>query len=348
MKAVPMAAVPPDLLRRIRIDAAAHFKLIMEPVATAAWRIQTPYSRVLCIQLASAGWQQRVFAKLPRNALDPSSLLPAMMGKEFEILRALAAPDLSPAGAGTVEPLAHYADIPSLVTVEAPGVTLSKEYNHHARVISSGRARAALAQRVALCGQWLRYFHERTAAGVSGFDLEELVTYLQIRLNRLRQVTPPVLTAQEADGLLQAATRIARAIADDSLKVAGRHNDFASHNIIAGRDGGIRVLDFTMFDHGGHAFDVCNFWFELEMLKCDPGYSRELLSNLQATFLRSYGDMSPDVDAPDFLLARLRYTLNRLLNVLDNRRLVRWISPNWHRTLQVTKQWLRDFATQFR
>lgn len=353
MKSISLAAIPTELLNRIRSDAVGHFRLVSEPVASAAWQILNPYSKVLCIRLTSDEWSKRVFVKLPLKPIDPARLAHATklenssVRKEFEALRALApiaAPATSGAGACTVTPLAYYADLLALVTIEAEGRTLRAEYSRQTRLVSLPGARQSVVDRVALCGDWLRLFHASTSQGFGGFDLDELLAYNKTRLARLRKHAPAVISVDDEVGIVRAATKLAQSIPGRSLRISGRHNDFASHNIIACSGGGIRVLDFTMFDNGGNGFDVCNFWFELEMLKCDPSYSWQLLSRLQAVFLERYGGMDPD--APEFVLARLRYSINRLLNSVTDERPSRHISPHWRLTVRRIRSWLRLFAAK--
>lgn len=54
--------------------------------------------------------------------------------------------------------------------------------------------------------------------------------------------------------------------------VAGRHNDYAPHNIITNGEG-LSVLDFTMFDYDSVYYDCSNFGRKLEWMKTSPFYS---------------------------------------------------------------------------
>jgi hypothetical protein len=347
MKSIPVASVQPGLIDRIAADAVAHFGLSATPRTTATWMLHGPYSSVLCVQLTRDHWSQRFFAKLPRKPGQAAAgVLAELMRKEFELLRSLGLQNSEAGAVGTVEPLAYYPDVPSLVTIEAVGRTLRREYSLYARVGTGRRAQEGLLQRVDLCGQWLAGFHARTASGFSGFDVDELLSYCRVRLDRLSKLRSPPLSTSETSSLERAALAASQQMSAGSLRVSGRHNDFASHNIIASRGSGIRVLDFMAYDEGVNAFDVCNFWLELELLKFDPTYSSGLLSAMQSVFLGAYGQVDPS--QPDFKLARVRYSLNRLLNEMSSTSSWRLASPRWHRSIHGIRAWLIEFSASTR
>jgi hypothetical protein len=337
-----VASLPPGLVDRIAGDAAAYFGLEVLPRARAAWMIDNPYSKVLCLELTQDQWTRRFFAKLPRAPVTPTSTLPAMMRKEYELLKLLDSHGPSAQNAGTVQALAFYPDVPSVVTVEAVGRTLRKEYSLKARVGATRYAQASLLHHAELCGHWLSDFHTRMTVSHDRFDVDDVLSYCRIRLTKLRESHPSLLSEGGQNAIEEAVRRLSRQMDSDSLRVSGRHNDFASHNIIACHDGGIRVLDFMAYDEGANAFDVCNFWFDLETLKYDPTYSTSVLTAMQGVFLKAYGEVHPD--QPDFRLAQLRYSVNRLLNELGRTSPWRLISPRWHLHIRATRRWLRDFA----
>lgn len=351
MTPVPVQSLPGELARRIQRDVQAHFHLAELPTAGAVWQIVNPYSLVLCILWSAGDWSQRVFVKLPLGPVDPVAAAKysqpehSTVLREFNVLSMLAPLRVANARgsvAGTVVPLANYIDLFALVTVDAGGTTLRRTYTRHARRWALPRDREALLARVDLCGCWLRQFHASTAQGHDGFKVDELQAYCLTRLEKMHRSYPSALSQTQAEHLMTAAARVAARIPSDSLRISGRHNDFASHNIIARPDGGISVLDFTMYDHGANAFDVCNFWFELEMLKWDPTYSRSLLSDAQRLFLASYGEMT--ADSPDFILARLRYAINRLLNALGEAKSQSGYSLHRHLSVRSIRGWLDAFG----
>ena len=352
MKSISKDKVSTELLGRIRHDFARYYGLPTEPTVLAAWEIVNPYSLVLCIKFGNANWSRRVFVKLPLGPFDPVTAAKASQPEfsyariEFDALSSVAhlrVVDPILGTASSVVPLAYYLDLFALVTLEAVGPTLRRLYNRNARKWALPGMRQSLLDRVALSGKWLRLFHDSSTIGLNGFPLEEFLNYCTTRLNKLSQTFPSFLSWSEAEALIVAVKKVASKVPVNSLRISGCHNDFASHNIIAVEDGGISILDFTMYGQGVNAFDVCNFWFELEMLKCDPTNSIALLSDAQSVFLTGYGALS--TKSPDFMLARFRYSINRLLNIASNTRKISYLSPNWHRSITLIRGWLRVFAT---
>jgi hypothetical protein len=341
---IALGTVEPALASRIAVDAALRFGLAQPPALVAAWRIDNPYSTVLCLQFACDGWSRRFFAKLAKSPQVNRAALCQLLQTEFNVLQRLDAPHATTSGHGTVMPLALYADIPSVVTVEARGMTLRKVYARQARLFSGSTSRRSLLNLARLAGEWLGAFQAQTDVGQGDFPVDDLLKYCQKRLERLAQHHAGTLSDEQVERLNTRTRALALSLAPDSVRITGRHNDFASHNIIARHDGGIRVLDFQSFDHGPEAFDACNFWFELEFLKFDPTYSAELLAQMQRSFLQAYGRIDPL--RADFQLARLRYAVNRLLNELDAGQGLQRLSLRRWRSVRGTRAWLLAFGTQ--
>lgn len=345
MNQIEISIVPAALLAHIRIDLVRRYALDSAPTVTAVWQIVNPYSLVFCVALAHGAWRRRVYAKVPRNP-HPGHPLGPLMHHEFDVLRDLSLNDaLNTAApeAASVEALGYYGDIPALVTMEASGNTLRKDYSLFARRLALTTARQQLLHRVRLCGEWLKWFHTHTANGECSFNSDELIDYCKIRLDRLDQRYPAVMDGLKASHLLDVTKAKALSIPAGALRLSSRHNDFASHNIISTMNNGVCMIDFTMCDYGVNAYDVCNFWLELELLKCDPTYSAPFLEELQAVFLQAYG--MQDLHAPDFELARMQYTVTKLLNTAERlTRFSRWTSPHAYRSAKGLQGWLATYS----
>lgn len=78
------------------------------------------------------------------------------------------------------------------------------------------------------------------------------------------------------------------------------------------------------------------------VLKLDPTHSAELLAQMQQAFLSAYGRIEPG--QPAFELARVRYTVNRLLNELERGRGLQRFSLRRLRSARASTAWLRQFA----
>ncbi len=339
MKRVAITAVDPGLVARVADSARAEFEGAAPQLADA-WRIDNPYSTVWCLEMHAGGRSRRYFVKASkRPRADPSSMRLALQ-REYEMLVRLRDDGLPDGRAAVVTPLAFYADIPALATVAADGTTLRRVYARDARRWSPPAAGRRLCGLVGTAGEWLASFQDRTAVGSAPFSVDELVDYLGVRLERLARRALPRGVPDTA-AIVAGARRRAEALGAGGVPHAARHNDFASHNVVA-TDDALRVLDFQACDTGPCVFDACNFWLELEWLKLDPSYSVQLLAKMQREFIAGYGRIDPD-DAT-FELARLRYTVNRLLNEVDARG--RWSAWSWRRqrTVGATTAWLRRFG----
>lgn len=332
--------MPEGLAAALRKDAVSIFGLQGEPAVVLKKTIHNPYSQVHVVEIRQDPFHRRIYVKIPHSEFQGLQVLKARLVAEFRIMQKLNALELDTSTYGVGIPFGYYPDYPAIATLEAANQTLRMRYRTRARLLVPPAARGGLEQEVANCGSWLRQFQDLTAKAPAAFDLDELVTYCEVRLKRLRDNARIDFPAWLAEGVIQAIHDLGSRIRPDENRIVGRHNDFAGHNILVdGRK--IWVIDFSMFDHGASAYDPCNFWLELEMLKLDPTYSSRFLGELQKQFLDAYGRISPD--SPAFRLARCRYTLNRLVTSLGDidgwkpeafyRRQVVSTSLNWLRGL---------------
>jgi hypothetical protein len=333
-------ALPADLAAQIAADAGPFFAL-MQPVRIGTITAQIhPYSRVLRVELAWRTGSQHVYVKLPVRVPGSNSLVRDRLEAEFRILNILGEAFLKHPRLGVVRAFAFYPEHDAIVTLEAPGATLRHILARAGRRLYAPRQRSALMEYVRLCGAWLRAFQTLTAQGTASFDGDEMLGYCELRTRRLAQLSGTWRDEGLSTKLLTRLDQVIGSIPADENRISGRHNDFALHNIIAGAQS-IAVLDLSMFDYGSTAFDACNFWLALELLKSDPTYARTFLTQLQEAFLNTYGETDPA--HPLFAAVRCRYSLNRLLTVLDDatRRPLGWFG---HRIAQTCERWLCDFA----
>ncbi|MCA9130588.1 MAG: hypothetical protein KDB22_26045 [Planctomycetales bacterium] len=282
-----------------------------------------------------------VYAKLPHSNTKNLSIHQRRLGSEFDTMKLLAKKWRSDSPYGVIEPLAFYPDLPAIVTCAAPGYPLRYEYRSAARLLGFPRHRRKLLECVSHCGVWLREFQDATVIGRGPFDVDELLSYCNPRIEMLLESEATEFSKHLAESLTSSVRQLGESLSSEGVLITGRHNDFASHNVVS-KDGSIRVIDFSMFDSGAAAFDLCNFWFELEMLKCDWTYSNSFLSRLQQRFLAAYG--TPKPKEPDFSLARVRYTLNRLLTALNACQTSRADARYRQRVVGVSYDWLQNFT----
>jgi aminoglycoside phosphotransferase (APT) family kinase protein len=332
--------LPANLAAQIAADAGRFFGLT-QPVDIVRIEARVhPYSRVVRVELAWRTGSQHLYVKLPVPPPGGDTVVAARLQAEFRILNALGEGFAAHPRLGVVRALGFYPEHLAIVTLEAPGPTLKHVLGRAARRLRVSRQRCALVEHVQLCGTWLRTFQTLTARGTASFDRDEMLGYCTIRANRLAELSDTWGKGGLSTRLLTRLDQVIGSIRMDENRVSGRHNDFAMHNIIAGTNG-ITVLDLSMFDYGSTAFDACNFWLALELLKSDPTYARTFLADLQNAFLESYGEIDPAHAL--FAAVRCRYSLNRLLTVLDDaaRRPLGWFGQ---RIAQTCQAWLCDFA----
>lgn len=306
--------------------------------------IASPYSDICIVSVRKGTHKSSYFVKTPKVDASNASLVSARLRSEYEIMALLSNAQSEGSPIGVATPYAFYDQFPTIVTLAAKGTPLRNWYRGNARLVSLPRRRGVLDLYMRLCGAWLKDFQSKTSCEPAKFDVWELLDYCSIRLKMLTEGPAPYVSSSLSNRIVSAVQTTAASSRPLVTAISGRHNDFASHNIIAHK-GQIRVIDFSMFDHGSTAYDPCNFWLELEMLKCDWTYSAPLLSRMQAQFLQSYGAIQPH--DPAFHLARVRYSLNRLLTAIGDENLTRLDTIYRRRSALLSYNWLVWFAEKY-
>jgi hypothetical protein len=331
------ASFPPTLAPRIVAGAGTFFGLEGDPTLGAVEASSHPYSLVFRVELRWPATSRRLYVKVPPAKPRNVAILAARLSAEYAILGELTRHFAGRRDIGVVEPYARFDEPLAVATVEAQGITLRRLLARSARVLRLPGRRARLERAVRQCGCWLREFQQATARGTAAFDHDALLSYCRLRVEELARPPAPALPGDLAQRILE---RLAdRGEVSSDAAICGRHNDFAGHNIIVGEEG-VRVLDFSMFDHGPAVFDVANFWLDLELLKPDPTYSPRVIGDLQRAFLESYGLADPR--DPAIARALCRYVLNRLLTLRTAR--PRPLSLAERRLAAACHAWLVAFA----
>lgn len=333
-----------QLTERMVADAGVFFGASAPAGLIKSRVLANPYSTVLVVDLDVAGSRRVLYAKVPNVSESNRAVLHARLKSEFDVMKAFS---MHPHDAryGVATPFAYYPDFPAVVTLGAEGRPLRESLRLGARRIFTPALRRMLLEHAVSCGQWLHEFQGATSRGTACFDVDELLSYCRIRLDLLLEEPVPGFSADLADGIIESVLKVSASLDCARNQLVGRHNDFASHNIITD-DRSMRVIDFSMYDLGSFAYDPCNFWLELEMLKYDWTYSRPFLTRLQESFLQAYGAIRPDDAA--FKLARVRYALNRLLTAVSASRGWRPDARYRRRAAEVSHEWLLAFAQRAR
>lgn len=335
-------AIPQALVQALCNDVALALGFDSEPSLVVKKTIENPYSRVHVVDVTVNQFCTRLYVKIPHSSVHDDSVLRERLSVEYQIMQTMCESSGRSADYGVATPLGYYPEFPAFATFEAGRKTLRMYYRTRARVLTLVPFRKVLVQSVEHCGRWLCEFQDRTRKDAAPFDVKELVVYCDVRIRRLLRQNRIRFDEKLAAGIEGAIRKHATGIRAVENRIVGRHNDFASHNLLADQ-ARIRVIDFSMFDYGSAAYDPCNFWLELEMLKLDPTYSRSFLGSLQETFLVEYGQITPEM--PAFMLARCRYTLNRLVSALESPGGMGLNSTYRSRVSAASLEWLGHFAS---
>ena len=208
-----------------------------------------------------------------------------------------------------MKPIACFPADLILIMEECPGEPFMRLMSAGARFWPAVERRKALARYCYLSGKWLKIFQESTIKGDARLDPEELVQYIDVRLQKLvaRSAIPfseklrsRILTFLEAKGPGAAA----------ELAIAGVTGDFVPANVLVDRDR-VAVLDFGMFNYGSTFQDLAQYYQHIDFFRQKPVYSPAIISDLQETFLRGY-DSNFDSNKVLFDVFRIRAIVNRL------------------------------------
>jgi hypothetical protein len=334
-------AVPEALFVDLLQDSVRVFGLPETPRIVLLRTLKNPYSDVHVFEVTKGSFCQRIYVKIPYSDSQSMPILRSRLATEYEVMRRLNSPDMENEKFGVAVPFGYYHEYPAIATLEAGITSLRVQYRRNARLLGSSYMRDRLLEDVENCGYWLKRFQALTLQGAAPFDLAELSAYCTLRLDRLVSNEKIEFPKGLSERIVQTIHALGQSISAQGVQVVGRHNDFASHNILAG-NGKVWIIDFSMFDYGASIYDPCNFWLDIEALKLDPTYSGTFLEALQERFMVAYGGMS--MDDPAFMLARCRYTLNRLVTSLD--RTKGWSARAIYRRRIVrdSLNWLKCFA----
>ena len=209
-----------------------------------------------------------------------------------------------------MKPIACFPADLILITEECPGEPFMKLMSAGARFWPARGRRKALARYCYLSGKWLKIFQESTIKGDARLDPEELVQYIDVRLQKLvaRSAIPfseklrsRILTYLEAKAVQVAAV---------DLGIAGVTGDFVPANVLVDRER-VAVLDFGMFNYGSTFQDLAQYYQHIDFFRQKPVYSPAMISELQEAFLRGY---DPNFDSSKVLfdVFRIRAIVNRL------------------------------------
>lgn len=334
------------LIECIQRDAARLLKLSDLPTIKIIKALHNPYSETYVLHIESNIINLRAYVKIPHTSKSGKYITQERLSTEFKIMQKLHQESSAVTDElffDVAKPLGYYPEHLALATFEAGSHTLRQHYRSAGRLIYRSRSRKLLLEEVKNSGAWLRKFQQQTAHGTGAFDAAQLITYIKIRLDMLTDIENLNFSSLLAEKIIAQIDQLSKAIDPATHKISGRHNDFASHNILA-ENGKVWIIDFSMYDTGSTAYDPAYFWLDIEMLKSDPSYCSRFLSKLQEEFLTHYADIYPDGTA--FQLVRCQYALNRILTLYKTSNLPTPYSLYRQSVVTSCMSWIKEFSSK--
>ena len=183
------------------------------------------------------------------------------VAKEYDVLCRLYASFRDMRGISVVQPLAVFPEYRTIVTLEAPGPTLQYRLAGATRIWASRSETESAGRFCYLAGKWLNRFQQLTYRGETPYAAGDIRDYCDTRLSDLVRRPGSGVDAQMRERVLAWIDGLSGQARRQDNRVAGCHNDYAPHNMIAGDDG-LCVLDLGFFNYDSTVYDVCRFWHE--------------------------------------------------------------------------------------
>ena len=276
-----------------------------------------------CCNPGSTTYRVELFLGEERHAIYVKVLVPGRGAterikedvlKEYEVLCSLYEGFTGISDISVVRPVAVFPEYRALVTEEAPGPTLQHQLARATRPWASSSDSGKADRSCYLAGKWLNKFQQLTYKGNSPFSAGHIVDYCNVRLSDLAARPDSGVNDSLQKKLSDCIEAMSIQATQQENTVAGCHNDYAPHNMIA-QDNHLCVLDFGFFNYESTIYDVCRFWHRLETFKTDPLVSSSRITEYQESFLLGY-EHTVDRNASAFRLAEVRFVLSSMCTLL--------------------------------
>ena len=306
----------PEILEKIVHEGDRIFETGGRVAVGEIDEFSNPGSTTYRIELLLDGERRAIYVKALIPGRGATETIKEDVQKEYDVLCSLYdgfkdMPDIS-----VVRPIAVFPEHRVIATEEAPGPTLQQLLSRATRFWSSSRDSGNAGRSCYLAGKWLNKFQQLTHRGNHPFSAGDIMHYCHVRLSDLGARPGSGINDSLQHDISKWIEAVSRQACQEDNAVAGCHNDFAPHNMIA-QDNHLSVLDLGFFSYDSTLYDVCRFWHRLETFKADPLVSSSRVRNYQESFLRGY-EHSVDRSASVFRLAECRFVLSSMCTLLKD------------------------------
>ena len=320
------------------------------PISTRVLSVATrPFSYVARIEVCHPGGSRRVVAKIPRVRAGRTHRGLEQLQREYTAAHDLASTFGGEPLLGVADVVAFYPDVPALVCAEVEGATLSALIADGARGVPRAERLAHLEAACCGAGRWLRFLQAATLAEGQQVSLDEMVGYVDVRLERIGELRPRGLDPEWRASVRRAFAAAKARPAPADLRVAAVHGDFTPSNIMS--DGQrIVAIDLARFGMGSIYYDVTRLYHQLGLLLHKPWFRPATVARLRRALLAGY-DPRLHVGHPLFRLFLIQHLLCHWLGRLKPsaapyhvRGFHRWVTYRHRRELETLVAQLHDGA----
>jgi len=307
-----------QVIQRLEHGSRQYFG-VEEARITAVRKEIRPYSDLLRARVQSTSGTNGIYIKLGKAIAGGPSLptIRSRFRRDFDTTSRVHRVLANDAAVSVVRPIACFDEPLAIVTEEVCGPNLLRVLETHAvRWRGSASALEKLETLFGHAGHWVRRFQE-IEGGATTFSFDELIEYVDLRVQRLAADTNSSFTETDRRGVLQYLSARRGEIEPQDLMEVAIHGDFTPGNTLAAGPR-VVVLDLTMTHRGVQLHDLARFYTQIDFLKFKPQFDRARIGRLQAALLRGF-DPGLNPSHPMFQVLVLLHTVNHFGTLVTKR-----------------------------
>jgi len=232
-----------------------------------------------------------------------------MVAAEFETLQSAQKALAGNSEVSVARPIACFPDELSLITEEAPGVTIRQLLNRPVIWRLSPKNVQSLVAAFERMALWVKAFQHTGSAARARFSIAEMRQYVDVRLKVL--VRAGLFTATEQSALLATFDNYSRRVNESDLAEVPVHGDFCPDNVLA-HETGITVIDVGPGMRDSIYYDLAHMFCHVEKLAIRPWMGARVIRSAQSAILQSF-DAELDVERPLFQMELMRNIVSLLV-----------------------------------